>query len=73
MTLSAETESLLSRHAKKLGVPVASFARTVLCEGLAHRDKMERMRRLANDYAAGRSDAKEVLDEVADLQLENLE
>ena len=72
MTLPVETENLLIRHARKLRVPVASFARTVLCEGLAQREKLEHMRQLANDYAEGRSDATEVLDELSDLQLENL-
>ena len=72
MTLPDETENLLVRHARKLRVPVATFARTVLCEGLAQREKLERMRQLANDYSEGRSDATGLLDELSELQWENL-
>jgi hypothetical protein len=73
MTLSDDTERALARHAKKLRVPVATFARTVLCEGLAHREILERKRQLAKDYAAGRTDTSSLLDELSELQLEIVE
>jgi hypothetical protein len=73
MTLSADTERTLARYAKRLRVPVATFARIVLCEGLAQRENLEKRRQLARDYAAGRADAAEILDELEDLQLESIE
>lgn len=49
----------LSRHAK--GRPTARVACELIEEGLARRAKMERLRKLAHDYATGREDASEVL------------
>jgi hypothetical protein len=68
MTLDADTEKTLIRYASKLKIPVAAVARTVLLEGLANRERLERQRKLARDYAAGRADTTELL-ELSDVQL----
>jgi hypothetical protein len=70
MTLSEDTEKALARYAKRLKLPLATVARTVLCEGLAQRESAERKQQLARDYAAGRADAADMLEEIADFQVE---
>jgi hypothetical protein len=70
MTLDQDTQSTLLRYAKRLKVPVATFARTLLREGLAHREALERKRKLAKDYAEGREDATSLLLELSELQSE---
>lgn len=58
----------LSKHAK--GRPTARFARELIEQGLARMDQAERQRRLAQDYAAGRADARELLADFEPLALE---
>jgi hypothetical protein len=67
LTLDADTEKTLIRYASKLKIPVAAVARTVLLEGLANRERLERQRKLARDYAAGRAETTELL-ELSDVQ-----
>jgi hypothetical protein len=68
MTLDGDTEKALIRYASKLKIPVAAVARTMLLEGLANRERLERQRKLARDYAAGRDDVAELI-ELSDVQL----
>jgi hypothetical protein len=65
MTLDDDTDSSLTRHAKREGARRATFARALLREGLLRRDEADRRKKLAADYAAGRPDAKALL---ADLE-----
>jgi hypothetical protein len=73
LTLDRDTSERLERHAKKTGVAKASLARQVLREGLERREARERARKLAADYAAGRADARAILDDFEHLELELLE
>ena len=59
--LDDDTMSRLSRHAKHLGLPSAAAARSLIQEALARRERMERRRKLAEDYTAGREDASRLL------------
>jgi hypothetical protein len=68
LTLPEASMRSLSKHAK--GQPAARFARELIEEGLARREQAERQRRLAQDYAAGRTDAREVLADFEPLALE---
>jgi hypothetical protein len=68
MTLDLDTERALVRYARKLNLPMATAARQVLSEGLAHRDQLERQAKLARDYAEGAADAVEVLEDLSDVQ-----
>jgi len=70
LTLDAETFRELDRHTKRTGKPRAAVVRELLREGLARRAAAERRRRLAADYAAGRSDARAVLADLESAQLE---
>lgn len=73
LTLDADTEQRLARHAKRLGKPRATAARQVLAEGLARREAQERRKKLATDYAAGRPDAREILEDLERAQLDLLD
>ncbi len=59
--LDDDTMNRLSRHAKHLGLPSAAAARALIQDGLARRERLERRRKLAEDYAAGRQDATRLL------------
>jgi len=72
LTLDPDTYERLSRHAKACKAARASMARTLLREALERREDLERRRMLAEDYAAGRDDAREILAELQDPQLELL-
>jgi hypothetical protein len=61
LTLDDDTFRRLERHAKKHGSRRASAARDLIREALERQDRIERERKLAADYAAGRADAREVL------------
>jgi hypothetical protein len=52
---------VLQTKAYHLPSPRAAFARELIREALARREALENQRRLAHDYAAGRSDAKQLL------------
>ena len=70
LTLDEDTFRRLDQHTKRSGKPRATLARELLREGLAHRETLERRRRLAADYAAGRQDARLLLRELEAGQLE---
>lgn len=61
LTLDPDTDVKLTRHAKMREMARAAAARELLREGLERREAVERRRRLAADYAAGRSDARVLL------------
>lgn len=70
LTLDEGTSGALARHARKAGKPRAALARELIREAIAQRDALEHRRKLARDYAAGRDDAREILDmEAAQLEL----
>ena len=73
LTLDPDTETRLSRHAKRLGRPRAALARQILADGLARQDAMQRRKRLAADYMAGRRDARELLEDLELPQLQLLD
>ena len=70
LTLDEETSRELDRHTKRTGKPRATVVRELLREGLARRAAAERRKRLAADYAAGRSDARVTLGDFESAQLE---
>lgn len=72
LTLDPETLAWLERHAAAAKVGVATLARELVKEAVEHRDKTERRRKLASDYAAGRGDAKAILRELESSQLDGL-
>ena len=72
LTLDDDTLSWLTRTAKRVGRRRATVAREILREGLARREALERARKLAADYAAGRPDARALLDELEAGQLDVL-
>lgn len=73
LTLDPDTFARLSRVARQAHAPCAAVARALLLEGLDHRETAERQRKLAADYAAGRADARALLEELEMPQLENLD
>jgi DNA-binding GntR family transcriptional regulator len=73
LTLDEGTSGALSRHARREGKPRAALARELIREAIAQRDALERERKLARDYAAGRSDARQLLRELETAQLELLD
>ncbi len=72
LTLNDETYRELQRHAKRVGKPCARLAREILSEGLLQRAAQEQRERLAQDYAAGRADTREVLEDWEGAQAELL-
>ncbi len=72
LTLDDDTQDWLERHAAKEKVAVASLARRLLREAVAQRELLARRRKLAADYAAGRADAAEVLEDLERPQIEGL-
>ena len=72
LTLDDSTSSALSQHARREGKPRAALARELICEAIARRDLLAAQRKLARDYAAGRADATEILNELETAQLELL-
>jgi len=73
LTLDADTQSKLAKRAKQLRKGQASVARELIREALERRELLERKRRLALDYAAGRPDARALLDELEGGQLDLLD
>ena len=73
LTLDEGTSGALARHAQREGKPRASLARELIAEALARREALDRRRKLARDYAAGRGDALEVLGDLEAGQLELLD
>lgn len=73
LTLDESTSGALARHARREGKPRAALARELIREAIARRETLERARKLARDYAAGRSDARQLLQDLETAQLELLE
>ena len=72
LTLDEGTSGALTRHARHEGKPRAAIARELIREALARREALERQKKLAKDYAAGRDDAKELLADLEAAQLDLL-
>lgn len=72
LTLDSDTFSRLDKHARKEGAQRATLAKRLLREGLAARDRKARLKKLAEDYAADRRDARELLEDFELPQLEIL-
>lgn len=70
LTLDADTSQRLARHAKRAGAPRAAFARGILRDALEAREALERRKKLAADYVAGRDDAQKLLKDFEAAQLE---
>lgn len=73
LTLDESTSGALARHARHEGKPRATLARELIQEAIAHRDAVTAQRKLARDYAAGRSDAKQILADLEAAQLDLLD
>jgi len=73
LTLDEGTAVALARHARREGKPRATLARELIREAIAQRDALEIKRKLARDYMAGRSDAKQILTDLEAAQLELLD
>ena len=73
LTLDEGTSGALARHARHEGKPRATLARELIREAIAQRDALELKRKLARDYMAGRSDAKQILTDLEAAQLELLD
>ena len=72
LTLDTDTYKALERHARQVGKPCARVAREILLEGLSQRAAQEQRKRLAEDYTAGRADARAVLKDWEGAQAELL-
>jgi hypothetical protein len=70
LTLDPDTETRLDRRARACKTGRAALAREILREGLLRRDESERRQKLARDYAAGRSDARSLLNEIEAAQFD---
>lgn len=73
LTLDDDTSTRLEAHAKKQGRARAALARELIREALTQRDTRELRRKLASDYAAGRDDAAEVLQDLERAQFDLLD
>ena len=72
LTLDPDTAARLERHARSTGHRRAMVAREILRDGLLRREERDRRRKLALDYAAGRSDARALLKEIESAQFDLL-
>jgi hypothetical protein len=72
LTLDNMTSDALARYAQREGKPRAALARELICEAIARREAAAQRRRLAHDYAAGRGDAKALLEDLDAPQLDLL-
>ena len=61
LTLDEQTSRRLEKHALEARTRSATFARTLIQEGLDRREAIRRSRKLARDYVAGRGDARKLL------------
>ena len=73
LTLDERTYAQLDQHAKRLGKPCARAVKDLLVEGLARHATRERRQRLARDYAAGRADARALLNDLESGQFDLLD
>jgi hypothetical protein len=72
LTLDEGTSGALARHARREGKPRAALARELIREAIALREATERQQKLARDYAAGRADARQLLEDLEAAQFEIL-
>ena len=72
LTLDHDTEIRLERHARASKTRRAALARQILREGLLRLEERDQRRKLAHDYAAGRSDARALLKEMESAQFDLL-
>jgi len=70
LTLDADTFSRLDRYARRQGGRRAGLARRILRDALNSREALERRKKLAADYTAGRRDSRQLLDQLEVPQLE---
>jgi hypothetical protein len=73
LTLDEGTSEALARHARREGKLRAALARELIREAITRREALERERRLARDYTAGRSDARQLLRDLEAAQLDLLD
>jgi len=73
LTLDDATASALERHSRRGKMPRAAVARELIREAIQRREMRERLQQLANDYAKGRADAADLLEDMEIAQLELLE
>jgi hypothetical protein len=73
LTLDDDTASALERHSRGGKMPRAALARELIREAIQRRETRERLQQLANDYAKGRADAADLLEDMEVAQLELLE
>ena len=73
LTLDSETFSKLARYAKAAKKNHSAAVRGLVQEGIARREALERHRKLAADYAAGRADQTTLLAELEASELELLD
>ena len=72
LTLDADTDRRLERHARQARARRATLARQLLRDALIRRDAVEQRRKLAADYLADRADARALLADLENPQLELL-
>ena len=68
LTLDSDTDARLEKHAKRDGKRVAALARELIRESLDRRERAEKRRKLALDYASDRPDAAILLREMEAAQ-----
>lgn len=73
LTLDEGTSAALARHARQEGKPRAALAQELIREAIMHREALDRQRRLARDYAAGRSGARRLLRNLEAAQIDLLD
>lgn len=69
LTLDDDTFEWIERHAARHKIRQAALARQLLQEAVARREAIAQRRKLAADYAAGREDAAELLQEMESGEL----
>jgi len=73
LTLDRDISGRLEAHARRAGARRATLARQLLREALDRREAAERRRKLAADYAAEGSAARDLLGELEPGELELLD
>ena len=73
LLLDSDTAQALERFAQDENKPRATAAKELIREGLKLRESALRKKKLARDYAAGRTDSREVLQDLEVSQLSLLD
>jgi hypothetical protein len=73
LALDEGTSGVLARYARREGKPRAALAQELIREAITRREALERQRKLARDYAAGRSDARRLLRDLEAAQFDLLD